>query len=679
MSAGAYVRRYRAFPAMEELLKIEGVVIVDIPPAGSIQGVDQGCVGMVGECVDMSSACTVNSSGVVISRMSPQRIFSGTDQVQKMGGFDVRLGLHGSECGNAFLELANKAFSSLVVQAVDILRPGTGTSHGIRLWRQLPTNRSATSTAPIVPMSAASVPAGTDFDDGAERLSLAQIANFSSNPPRTVGVNGVTTIAGLPAATTTLTSATADFVSNEVAEGDVVVVGSLAAAGASQNLVCAGAGLMRVVSVDSATQLTLQRMDGSNITTSPAIWAAGTGLAFRVHRASDADTGGQNALADAVGYSVLARPLTDTIAAAGDLAPVVTPTAPSASSWEPLSGLAGMSHPTGTIVYDANLHAANVASNATLLARYEEAIDALTADDEPAELVKILVSARKVAGVQLKMRSHCLTQSALGKSRTCIISPSLTTLTLDAVIASAAPGVGGSGGGAIRDERVTYAWPGARTSVRAAVGESITRSDGSITTDGVIDTGFDTWVASLLSVLPPENDPAQALDPVPTAFALIQGYQLGTPSLDMNSYIQLKQSGICGLRITRQFGPKIQSSVTTSLTSGEEPINRRRFADYIQDSLAERYGYFSSLLQTETRKDQIVGETDAFGQELKNETNPSAARLADYAIDSVSGNTPTMTARGVFVVRSTWRMLSSLSVIVAQTDISPSAVIVRAG
>ena len=678
MSSGAFVRRYAALPGMEELLKIEGVVIVDSPPAGNVEGVDQGCVGMVGECVDMSAACSVNSSGEIFAKYQPQRIFSGTDQLQKLGGFDSRLGNTGDECGNVYLELANKTFSQLVVQPVNLITPGTGTSHGIRLWRELPTNRSATSTTPITPMSPATVVAGTDFSDGANRLCLAQTVSFTGNAPKTTAVNGTTTVAGLPAATVTITSATAGFQTNEVAVGDVVVVGSLAAAALSQNLICAAAGLCRVVTVDSNTQITIERMDGSNFTASTT-WLAGAALAFRVHVGTDADTGGGYALASDASYTVLSRPLSATVAAATDLSPVVVPTAPSATNWDPLSGLAGITHPTGTVIYDANIHAANLAATSLLLARYEDAIDALAADDDPAERVRILVSARKYSGIHLKMRSHCLTQSSLGKSRSCIISPPLTTLTLDAVLDSDYPGVGGGSGGATRNERVIYAWPGARTYVRGVVGTTLDRSDGTTSNDGVIDTGFDTWVASLLSVLPPENDPGQALAPVPQAFSLIQGYQIGAPTLDMNSYIQMKQAGICGLRITRQMGPQIQSAVTTSLTSGEEEINRRRFADFIQDSLAARYGYFSKLLQTESRKDQIVGETEAFGAELKNEGNPAASRLADFAIDSISGNTPQMSARGVFVVRSTWRMLGSFKVIVAQTDVSPSAVVVRAG
>lgn len=676
MSGGAFVRRYAFLPGMEELLKIEGVVIVDTPPAGAVEGVAQGCVGIVGEAVDMSAACAVNSSGEVFTKLVPQRIYSGTDQLTKLGGFDSRLGNTGDECGNLFLELANKRFSELVAQPVDLLTPSVGgPTHGIRLWRELPTNRSATSTIPLVPVSPASIQAGTDFTDGTDRLTLAQSVSFTGSAPKTAAVNGTTTVAGLPAATVTISSPTAGFETFDVAVGDVVVVGSLAAAGGSQNLACASAGLCRVVTVDSNSQITIQRMDGSNFAAATT-WLAGTGLAFRVHPGTDADTGAGTVLSGVSGYNVLSRPLTVDIVAASPLSPVVAAPAPSATSWDPLSGLAGSVHPTGDVVYDANLHAPNVATNAVLLGRYEDAIDALGGDDEIPESVKILVSARKDDGIQLKMRSHCLTQSSVGKSRICVISPPLSVATLDAAVAPSYPGVGGSGGGAVRDERVIYAWPGVRSYVRSAVSITIDRANGTTTTDGVVDGTFDTWVASLLSVLPPENDAGQALSPVPESFSLIQGYQLGAPSLNMDSYIQMKQSGICGLRITRQFGPHIQSAVTTSLTSGQQKINRRRFADFIQDSLAARYGYFSKLLGTESRKDQIVGETEAFGIELKNENNPAASRLDSYAIDSVSGNTPELTARGVFVVRSSWRMLSTLDVIVAQVDASPSAVTV---
>lgn len=143
----------------------------------------------------------------------------------------------------------------------------------------------------------------------------------------------------------------------------------------------------------------------------------------------------------------------------------------------------------------------------------------------------------------------------------------------------------------------------------------------------------------------------------------------------MADYILLKQYGIAALRMDRQSGPLIQSGVTTSLTAGKLNINRRRFADFIQDSIAARYNLFVKALATQTRKDALVSETSAFGAELLSENNPSAARIAGYSIDDKSGNTPALEARGIFTIISRWRMLPTLDVLVAQTDVSPDAVV----
>lgn len=683
MSGAGFIRRFGYFPGTSELTAIEGVVIVDSPPVGGISGVGTGCVAVVGECLDQSYACKVSAAGLVSRDIRPVEIFSGTDLVDKVGGFDSELGDFGSEMGNLFVELRNKQFKRLVVSPVDLLTPASGDTYGVRMWRSLPTNTSATDVTPITAVLPASAAAGTEFRTGSDRVKLAQKVSFTAKTPKCTAVDGVTEVSsggwtgGPPVTNTvaTITSASAAFVANGVSEGDVVVIGSLAAASGA-NLVCAGAGLLRVVSVDSATQITVQKMDGS-VFTNTTDWQAGTALAFRVHYASDADTGADHQYNESAGYTVLAMPITADVARRTTLTPLYPASAASATNWEALSGLSMRTHYTGDttngLTYTSVIQAPNATLSSGMRSRYQASLDALLNDDDPTNIINIVTLARKDGAGTLKtsLKAHCLTASSRGLTRIGVISPTLDYLSLSNVISSSGEGVG-----VLRDERLIYSWPACRTYIPEASGVSIATSDGSTTTDGILDTSMDTWVAALLSNLQPELNPGQASDPVPTVFASIIGYARGTPKLDLSSYILLKQYGICGLRMTRESGPILQSGVTTSLTAGRKNINRRRMADFIQDSLAARYAQMSKQLATRAKKDALASETDAFYADLLSENNPAAQRIDSYLVDDKSGNTPTLSAAGVHVIISKVKMLATLDTIVAQTEVSPDAVTV---
>lgn len=679
MAGAGFIRRYGYFPGVEELTAIEGVVIVDQRSPGPIRGVSYGVVAIVGETADMRYCCTVNSSGVVQSKIQPQEVYGGSDLIDKIGPFSSKIGQWGGEMGNLFAEVRNKAFSRLVVCPVDRVRPISTDQYAIRVWRQLPTNRSATDTLPIVPVIAARVSAGTLFIDGsANKVYLAQPVDFTGKAPMSSGVDGTTVVTGFPAATTTIERASGSWITDEAAEGDLIVPGSLTVATGTQNGDCALAGTLRIVSVDSATVVTVERLDGSNFV-SATNWRAGTALAWRLHHASDGDSSGvsgaSHQLSEVGGYTVLAVPGTATIAAATALTPSPAPTAPSSTYWDVFAGLSGVTHPSGALTYDANVHAANMAANAGLRTRYQSAFDALLNDDYPTNVISFVVSARKDASIQAMKRAHCLTASSRGLTRDYCISPKLDTVAKSTVLGSAAPGVGGVGG-AIRSERGFYSWPGVRTFIPELVGTAVSCPDGTTTDDGVIDVTTDTWLACLMSNLQPELNPGQAADPVPRILAPVMGYQRGCPSLDPSDYILFKQYGICAIRMDRVVGPVFQSGVTTSQIAGETNINRRRMADFVQDSLAARYNQMAKMLGRASVKDALLAETDAFYADLLSENNPEAQRIHSYVIDDRSGNSPSLSGQGVWVIRSSAKMLMTLDTIVAQVEVSPTAITV---
>jgi hypothetical protein len=676
MSGAGYIRRFSYFPGTTELQAIEGVVIVDQRSPGPIRGASTGVVAVVGECSDMSHACSVNTSGVVQSKLDPVEVYGSSDLIEKIGPFDRYLGEWGDEMGNLFAEVRNKQFSRLVIVPVDLVRPASGTSqYAVRIWRQLPTNRSATDPTPIVPVVGTRIPAGTRFDNSTNRCYLAAAVNFTGKPPVSTGVDGTTVTTSLPAATRTIVRAAGSWTTDGAQEGDLIVPGSLNAAAASQNLLCAGAGTLRITAVGSSTSITVQKLDGSDFTTSD--WEAGSALAWRLHKASDGDssqsTSEGHQLSEAAGYTVLARPGNATIASASALTPNPAPTAPSGTYWDVTAGLMGVTHPSGALTYDADVHAANLAATALLRSRYLEAMDSLLNDDTPESEVSVLISARKDATIQAYQRLHVLNASQRGMTRTTVISPKLTTLTKSTILGSAAPGVGGSGGGAVRHERVIYSWPGVKTFIPELVGTSVATADGLTTDDGILDTTGDTWIAALMSVLPPENNIGQAMEPVPTIFSPIISYQRGTPSLDMNDYILFKQYGIAAFRMDRTMGPLIQSGVTTSQTTGEANLNRRRMADFIQDSLAARYNQLAKMVARQSIKDTLLSETDAFLSDLLAEGNPDAQRIAGYSIDDKTLNTQSLAAQGIYVIKIVVQMLQTLDTIVLASEVGPNA------
>jgi len=650
-----FIRRFSFFPPVDVITEIEGVVIVDLPPPGAVNGVGVGTTAIVGEFVDMTYAVEVNpATGAVSTKPIPVEIFSSQDMIDKVGGFDETLGEFGKAGGNGYASLRNKRFSRLVAVPINL-----ASGFGARLWRQLPTNNGSTDPTPAVDLVAASVGAGREFKTGTSRVRTAAPIAFTGDGEYLQGTDGSVTAVGA-AVTQMFSSATGGFLTAKdggpVKEGDLLVLGQIGGAGG----LGANADTYRVTADATVdTQLTVEKLDGASFD-----WTTIASLPFRIHPASDGDTGADHQLSEVAGYLVPARPLDATIATATSLSPTLTPPAPTATSWDPLSGLTLRTDPTNGLTYTAAVQAENAANSSDLDALYDTAVDSLLGEELPQREVNIVFASRHSSTIRTKLKSHVLESSGLGVGRVAVISPELDQQTVSTIIGDAAPGVG-----ATRSERVFYAWPGCRTFVREAVGYALGTADGLTTDDGILDQHMDAWLASLLSNLAPERNPGQASAPVPTVMAPVQGIQRGVTGLGITQYKQFRAKGVVALRIDRTSGPIFQSGVTSSLISGEKNINRRRMADFIQDSLAARYNQFSKQPLSNALKDAVVGETDAFLNQLLSPNNPPAQRIAGYTVDDVSGNTPDLEAKGIFVVISKVRTLATGDFLVVQTEV----------
>lgn len=665
-----FVRRFGEFPSEAALTAIEGVNIIDLPPPGSIAGVGTGVACLVGEFADMTFAVEVNeTTGAVTENIQPVEAFSAQDLLDKLGGFDETLGQFGGDCGNAFAELRNKGFFRLVCVPINL-----ASAVGVRLWRDLPTNAGTTNPTPIVPVPSAVVAAGRQFTTGTDNLRIAQRVVFSDDVAIVTGVDGAVSTAAA-AATQTFESPGSTFVTDGVQEGDILVTGVIGAASPFGD----NAFTLRIVAVVSETELTVEAMDGTdfNFTTNAA-------EVFRIHPAAAADTGKQNAFGDDAGYLIPVRPLTDgqgnladavdnTWAVGTVCTPSLVPTAASASSYNSLSGLGLATHPSTTLDFTAAVQKANPPNDAAIAALYTSAFTALLNEEAPSREVNIVWCARKDNTIRSSLRQHVIDASAVGIARVACISPELdiTKLTaLSTVSGSSAPGVG-----ATRDERVNYSWPPVLTFVPEAVGFDLATADGKTTDEGILDMTGDGFLASILSNLAPERNPGESSQTTRRALAGVLGIGRNVPALSMNSYIQLRNVGIAGLRIDRVSGPVIQSGVTSSLTAGQKNINRRRMADFIQDSLASRFVQLSKLPLTESLKQTITGEATEFLEGLLSINNPATQRITAFEVDNKSGNTPTLESKGIFVLIVRVRTLATADFITVQAEVGEGVVI----
>lgn len=676
-----FVRRFTSFPPTDVITAIEGINVIDLPPPGSIAGVNENVVALVGEFADMTFATAIDGSGNVTTSVTPVEIGTSQDLVNKLGGFDFTLGNFGADCGNGLVELRNKSFGRLVVAPVNL-----ASSSGIRLWRQLPTCKSATDPTPIFPTAAATVPAGyllTEAAAPAERLAVAGMVTFSGVEAYKTGEDMSTTTSSA-AATQTVTSLGGNFSSVTrldgvagIQVGDVLVLGVVGGAGALGS----NASTYRITAVTSTT-LTIQNLDGSNFTTT-----AGTNLPFRIHPGAAADSFGAGSaavLTNQGSYTVLVRPTTNgagtgtsssdgTWATGTALLPVLPPPAATGTTWNVLSGLAGKVGPTTALGYTAALQQPNAPSSAALDAAYTAALASLLVDDVPMSEVAHVWCARKSATIRSQLRQHVLTESAQGVGRTAALSPSLNLASASAL--SVVTGDSDPGVGANRDERVFYDWPPVKTFVPEAVGVLLPRADGTTGSDGILDTTGDGWMSAIMGNLAPERNPGEFSPTTAKVLAPVVGYATNVPPLDINAFKLLRLRGVAGLRMDKTIGPVFQSGVTTSLVSGQKNINRRKMADFIEDSMAAAFKPFAKLPDTDQLRDAIVSQADDFLSDLLSADNKALQRIDGYLIDDKSGNTPELTAQGIFVLVVKVRTTPTADFIVLQFTVGEGVVV----
>ena len=313
------------------------------------------------------------------------------------------------------------------------------------------------------------------------------------------------------------------------------------------------------------------------------------------------------------------------------------------------------------------LAATTALSESAIDAQYSTAIDSTLDLNSVARETNVIYAARQSNVVRRKLRENALVASSIGMyGRMAIVRPPLGTPKAAAMSRVAEPGVG-----AYRDQRVVYCWPGANSFVPIIARRGLSGGVG-FTSTGNVDIGADGFMASILSQLPPEENPGQL-----TAFTSgVNSVETSSvaQNLTIVDYTNLKAAGIAALRV--DDGTAIFQSGVTSVDPGVFPnlknIARRRMADFIQDTLARRLKGFGKKLSTVARRKAITSEIRQFMNGLLSKNNPAVQRIDGYSIDDSSGNTQTTLAQGLYRIVLKVRTLASLDSIVLETTIGES-------
>jgi hypothetical protein len=187
-----------------------------------------------------------------------------------------------------------------------------------------------------------------------------------------------------------------------------------------------------------------------------------------------------------------------------------------------------------------------------------------------------------------------------------------------------------------------------------------------------VDVGSDIWLASILSQLPPEENPGQLTNFAANLLGLEAG-NADVQSMTIDDYRAFKAAGICALRMDE--GVAIFQSGVTSVNPASFPnlknIARQRMADFIGDSIATRLRPFAKKLANRERRATIVGEIEEFLNGLR-----TGGRIDSYLNDAVTGNTPESLAAGLFRIIIKVRTVPSLDVIVLDVEAGENVVTV---
>lgn len=181
-----------------------------------------------------------------------------------------------------------------------------------------------------------------------------------------------------------------------------------------------------------------------------------------------------------------------------------------------------------------------------------------------------------------------------------------------------------------------------------------------------IDQAPHVWMASVLS----QND-VDIHPGAPQTGAQTAGIsELNDEGITRGDLILLREAGISTLE--KGHGLFLfRSGVTTDLTSGKTEITRRRSADFLQLSAADRLRFFVKGKNTLEARAQMAGELVAFSAGLRDQNRI----IEEFAVEQESVNTAAQRAQGIEKLLWRVKLLGHILFLVLETEIGTGVVV----
>ena len=224
-------------------------------------------------------------------------------------------------------------------------------------------------------------------------------------------------------------------------------------------------------------------------------------------------------------------------------------------------------------------------------AAYATAIEASTNETSEASGTTVMWACRHDAAIQQSLRDAAIEASSGGRGRIAVLAPPVGTTKTDAF-------AGSMGVAVSRDSRYCYGWPGWQYLLSE------------YSTTAYVTVCGDTAVACLIANLAPWESIGQE---TPLLGSYIAGEITTGATYTRTFYVQCKAAGICAPYIDKLGNKIIYSSVTTEISLDNwKPVEQRKFADYIEDSLAAYWQHSKDKLLTTARRDSNVDAANDF-------------------------------------------------------------------
>lgn len=609
MAIGPFVRRYTSMPSITEILKIEGIVIVDLPQPPVVSGIPTGRVAFVGESLEGPDGVPV----LITSDAQYRGTFGGYGFYSNPGGAHASLtpahhdgNLHLATHGGAtFGELVLVRVNDKCGTAALTVTAAPGTLIPASSTRTLPAGlRIATTGASPTDVFAtrdAWVLADTDF---AISSTLAKLSAWTLTAPGGRITWYGKTVVNAGSVTVTLYSDSARTLS--VAEG-VALVGAVVTLAATN-----ASGLSGTVTsaADVASDATWTVSKTATIATAGVRRVLGTGATPSLTQFLAPDASCLDGFTLAVGASL-----------------------------------------TGYAAVD-------------IKAAYQAATLTIKAQQDPVATVKKIVWARHFAGTDANAANRyamtvAVDKSNMGNGAMMLLSPPLGT---DQALAN---GATNEGVGNVAVERVGYCYPG----IYQDCPEILLAADGAGYTSSLIPWPSDKMMACITSQLNPEEDPGQQTALV----GWVLGIEDVPPTtgaaalpLTMEDYINGRTHGIC---MPKREGASYVFQSTGTAAGPTTEIYQRQFKDFAQESIGNMLGPNVKHLGTDALMDELLGAMTGFGESLKSTKFPEAARIRDYSVTEITD--AGYTSVGIYPIGMAIEMFASAKNFLLITQIGP--------